>query len=161
MKYYSPIDRFFNRFRKKGFLLYAGIVIVATAYSFYSISNLPDVNKLKELEEKKREQQLKKQQHQQQQKDGKKNYDVQKEGKKEQDKQEDGKKNHDDEKKRSALFVEEELLKDKNEVDNWSRKELHAYLSRHKIYPDLDTSIQELKEQVKVIYYEDKVAHFI
>ncbi|CAH2355170.1 hypothetical protein CLIB1423_22S01332 [[Candida] railenensis] len=158
MKYYSAIDRFFNKFRKKGFLLYATLVIAATAYSFYSISNLPDVKELEQLKEQKR----KKEQLKKSETDKKK--EVKAEEEEEEQKDAETKKLKESEspsKKSSSLFVDEELSKDHSKIDNWSRRELHSYLSRHKIYPDLDTSLEDLIEQVKVIYYENKVAHFI
>lgn len=42
-KFYTPIDRFINKFRRKGFLLYNGIILFSVGYIFYSISNLPSI----------------------------------------------------------------------------------------------------------------------
>ncbi|CAD1812985.1 hypothetical protein FOB58_004702 [Candida parapsilosis] len=42
-KYYTPLDRFINKFRRKGFWLYTGLITISLLYMFYEISHLPDI----------------------------------------------------------------------------------------------------------------------
>lgn len=141
-RYYTAIDRALNKARRKGFIIYTTLVLAATLYTVYSVSHLPDVSELEEL----RQRRLKKLD----------------------DKAKDKKKpklkgNNETPQSTTSLTpsVEHELGKDHNEIDNWSRKQLHSYLAAHKIYVDLDTTNKDLIEQVKAIFYEEKVAHFI
>lgn len=46
MRYYTPIDRFLNKIKRKGFFLYSSIILLSTLYVFYSISHSPDVLKI-------------------------------------------------------------------------------------------------------------------
>ena len=46
MRYYTPIDRFLNKIKRKGFFLYSSIIVLSTLYVFYMISHLPDVLKI-------------------------------------------------------------------------------------------------------------------
>jgi hypothetical protein len=141
-RYYTAIDRALNKARRKGFIIYTTLVLAATLYTVYSVSHLPDVSELEEL----RQRRLKKL-------DDKANAK----------KKPKLKGNNDTPKATASLTpsVEHELSKDHNEIDNWSRKQLHSYLAAHKIYVDLDTTNKDLIEQVKAIFYEEKVAHFV
>ncbi|KAI5958563.1 hypothetical protein KGF57_002408 [Candida theae] len=40
-KYYTPLDRLINKFRRKAFWLYTGLVTISLLYMFYEISHLP------------------------------------------------------------------------------------------------------------------------
>ncbi|RLV96210.1 hypothetical protein JA1_000286 [Spathaspora sp. JA1] len=42
-KYYTPLDRFINKFKKKGFLLYSGIILLSVGYVMYELSHLPQI----------------------------------------------------------------------------------------------------------------------
>lgn len=42
-KYYTPLDRFINKFRRKGFWLYTGLITISLLYMFYELSHLPDI----------------------------------------------------------------------------------------------------------------------
>lgn len=42
-RYYTPIDRFINKLRRKGFWLYTGLITVSFVYVIFSISNLPSL----------------------------------------------------------------------------------------------------------------------
>ncbi|CAK7894140.1 hypothetical protein CAAN1_02S01310 [[Candida] anglica] len=136
-RYYSAIDRFFNRFRKKGFFIYTSIVVAATIYSMYSLSNLPDVREIKDKETKRLRDKKKKKANDQVEKD--------KESKlKESDDINDP--------------IKKELAKDHNQIDNWTRKQLYSFLGKHNIFPNLDITLDDLKEQAKAVFYNDIVA---
>lgn len=141
-RYYTAIDRALNKARRKGFIIYTTLVLAATLYTVYSVSHLPDVSELEEL----RQRRLKK-------------LDDRAKAKKK------PKLKDNNETSRSTASqtpsVEHELSKDHNEIDSWSRKQLHSYLAAHKIYVDLETTNRDLIEQVKALVYEEKVAHFI
>lgn len=42
-KYYTPLDRFINKFRRKGFWLYTGLITISLLYMFYELSHLPSI----------------------------------------------------------------------------------------------------------------------
>ncbi|KAG5420050.1 hypothetical protein I9W82_001930 [Candida metapsilosis] len=42
-KFYTPLDKFINKFRRKGFWLYTGLVTISLLYMFYELSRLPEI----------------------------------------------------------------------------------------------------------------------
>ncbi|KAI5965961.1 uncharacterized protein KGF55_001325 [Candida pseudojiufengensis] len=42
-KYYTPLDRFINKLKRKGFWLYTGMIALSVFYLMYEISNLPSL----------------------------------------------------------------------------------------------------------------------
>ncbi|KAI5954916.1 hypothetical protein KGF54_001477 [Candida jiufengensis] len=42
-KYYTPLDKFINKLKRKGFWLYTGMIAISVLYLFYEISNLPNL----------------------------------------------------------------------------------------------------------------------
>lgn len=141
-RYFSAIDRFLNKIRRKGFILYTAIVVAATFYTFYSVSNLPDVNQLKDLQERQKKQRKR----------------IEDEKRKQLEDEQAATKEVREEKRKPRAKPE---VKDQRIVDNWSRKKMHAYLGSNKIYPDVDTPIEELVAKVKSVQYENSFDHFI
>lgn len=45
----------------------------------------------------------------------------------------------------------EEIERDSKDVSRWSKKELFDYLTRHQVYPDVETEREELVKLVKSI----------
>ncbi|EGW35451.1 uncharacterized protein SPAPADRAFT_58687, partial [Spathaspora passalidarum NRRL Y-27907] len=54
-KYETGLDRFVNKYKKKGFWLYSGVILLSVGYVMYEISHLPQLPDNKEKKKLKKE----------------------------------------------------------------------------------------------------------
>lgn len=125
---YSPLDRFLNRFKRKGFYLYSGLILVSTLYVMYSISNPID----KDREQKRLREERKKE----------------REEKREQRKLKDRKAKT----KRTETDIELDTLARDHIIHTWTKKQLFSYLFEQRIFPDIDDDLDIVRSQVIDIY---------
>lgn len=124
-KFYTPIDRFINKFRRKGFLLYNGIILFSVGYIFYSISNLPSIPP-----ERKRKDKM-----------------LPKSTRKEIEEEEEVDLGPTD----AAIPLEQTNSND-HVINKWSKRKLFEFLFNEKIYPDVDEDLNLVKKQVIEIF---------
>jgi hypothetical protein len=148
---YSPIDKFLNKFKRKGFLLYTGLVLASTLYMMYSVSNLPEVPKERESKKGKKKKKVKGRDN------GKgkttrtaKSGDIPGVEPGTEPGAQTGTssfpKSHD-------IPLETLTQSQKNHiVYTWSKKELFSYLFDAKIFPDLDDDLDIIRNQVIEVY---------
>lgn len=148
---YSPIDKFLNKFKRKGFLLYTGLVLASTLYMMYSVSNLPEVPKERESKKGKKKKKVKG-------RDNGKGKTTRTAISEDIPGVEPGTepgaqtgtssfpKSHD-------IPLETLTQSQKNHiVYTWSKKELFSYLFDAKIFPDLDDDLDIIRNQVIEVY---------
>lgn len=148
---YSPIDKFLNKFKRKGFLLYTGLVLASTVYMMYSVSNLPEVPKERESKKgKKTKKNVKGRDN------GKKTTRTAKPGDTpgaEPGTEPGAKKGTNSFPKTHEIPLETLTQSQKNHiVYTWSKKELFSYLFDAKIFPDLDDDLDIIRNQVIEVY---------
>lgn len=157
----TGLDRFMNRFRKKGFWIYTGIILGSVGYILYEISRLPEIPAERTGRSKKkltdtatvevteevwtkldcdkqipRSSQLGAAKIDQDHDD---NNTV---------KNENGKV----EEKNGKVEEEEEEEKEPHPTDAWTKRQLYEFLFNEKIYPDIHEDICIIKRQVRGIY---------
>lgn len=124
-KFYTPIDRFINKFRRKGFWLYTAIILFSVGYLFYSISNLPTIPP-----EKKRKRKM-----------------LPKSTKKQIEEEEEVDLGPSD-----AVIPLEQTNSNDHIINKWSKRKLFEFLFNEKIYPDVDEDLTLVKKQVIEIF---------
>lgn len=134
------VSRYLTKVKRKGYLIYVGIVVASLIYVMYSVSNLPTVGP--PPKDSKDGKVIKKQ------KKGTANTSNDKKDKK--DKKD---KNTDitldlHEELNTTLTEDEVTLK----VKTWSKRELYGYLIQEKIYLDINADIEDVRRQVVQVY---------
>ncbi|RCK58991.1 hypothetical protein Cantr_07191 [Candida viswanathii] len=124
-KFYTPIDRFINKFRRKGFWLYTGIILFSFGYIIYSLSNLPDIPP-----EKKRKRKM-----------------LPKSTRKEIEQEEE----IDLGPSEPAVPLEQSHSND-HVINTWPKRKLFEFLFNEKIYPDVEEDLSLVKKQVIEIF---------
>lgn len=134
------VSRYLTKVKRKGYLIYVGIVVASLIYVMYSVSNLPTVGP--PPKDSKDGKVIKKQ------KKGTANTSNDKKDKK------DKKDNNTDitldlhEELNTTLTEDEVTLK----VKTWSKRELYGYLIQEKIYLDINADIEDVRRQVVQVY---------
>lgn len=133
------VSRYLTKVKRKGYLIYVGIVVASLIYVMYSVSNLPTVGP--PPKDSKDGKVIKK-------KKGTANTSNDKKDKK------DKKDNNTDitldlhEELNTTLTEDEVTLK----VKTWSKRELYGYLIQEKIYLDINADIEDVRRQVVQVY---------
>ncbi|KAK6454962.1 uncharacterized protein RJT20DRAFT_53981 [Scheffersomyces xylosifermentans] len=127
-RYYTPFDRFFNKFKRGGFWIYSGLIVASTLYLIFSLSRLPSIPpppkrkpKLPETDETVAK------------------VEARKEAIKEAVKE-------------AVAEQQQPVPENAHIVYSWSRRELYSYLMNERIYPDVDDDLNTVRNKAIVIY---------
>ena len=132
-RYYTPIDRFINKLRRKGFWLYTGLITVSFVYVIFSISNLPSLPppppSSSPTSKRKKDKMVSK---------------STKERIENEDEVELG--------PSDPVVPLEQTHSNDHIINSWSKRQLYQFLFEEKIYPDVDEELNTIKKQVIEIY---------
>ncbi|CAI5759344.1 unnamed protein product [Candida verbasci] len=148
-KFYTPMDKYLNKAKRKGFWLYTGIILVSLGYIMYEISNLPELPP--DPKDKKNET-IKEEKEEKEGKEKKQDHVIESIPRRKSTHAEIEQEEEVDLGPSNPIIPIDQTHEDDHIIYKWSKKKLFQFLFDNKIYPDVSENLIVIRKQVVEIY---------